>query len=152
MKNKVRIYDFLILINWVKVYQLFELKRFDYQRIMNSVEKLYSNGVEYFDVTEGDVNNLMTDAYKIYTKIVKSKKIIENGNYDIKSSYLNNELLFEEVMKFEKIIEYMLETIKYDDAKIRDIQKGYFIDKMNLCVEVEDYENAAKYRDLVKEI
>jgi len=43
-----------------------------------------------------------------------------------------------------------MENCKFEDPEIRGIQKGMATEKMNHCVEIEDYENAAKYRDLIK--
>lgn len=151
MKNKVNVSDFLVLIGWVRVYQTFELRRFDYQKIMDKVEKLYHNGDEYFDVTVNNIDDLMADAYKLYMKIGKSKKMLTKLNDDIKLPYFDKNTLIQETEKFEKIIEYMLENIKYEDAEIRGIQKGFLTEKLNRCVEIEDYENAAKFRDLIKE-
>lgn len=151
MENKVSINDFLILISWVKVYQSFELKRFDYQRIMDKVENLYHDGVKYFDVSDNNIDDLMADAYKLYLKITKSRKIIDKLGDDFKFPYFDKDMLMEESQKFENIIVYMLENIKYEDSEIRGIQKGFLTDKMNQCIEIEDYENAAKFRDLIKE-
>lgn len=151
MKNKVSINDLLVLISWVKIYHSFEMKNFDYQRIFDMAEDLVRDGAEYFDVSDGNIDYFMADAYKIYTKIAKSKMIIEKLGDDIKISNVDKEMMIEESQRFEKIIQYMLENIKYEYSEIRGIQKGYLSEKMRSCVEIEDYENAAKFRDLIKE-
>ena len=46
-----------------------------------------------------------------------------------------------------------MENCKFEDAEIRGIQKGILTEKvMKKYVAVEDYENAAKIRDLINNI
>lgn len=151
MKNKVRVNDFLILISWVRVYQIFEIKRFNYENMLTTVENMIRDKIEYFDISDGVIDDFMADAYKLYLKILKSKEFIEKYSDSINLPYISKDVMMDETKKFENIIEYMLENIKYDDAEIRGIQKGFLTDKMKMCVDVEDYENAAKFRDLIKE-
>ena len=98
-----------------------------------------------------NIDDLMADAYKLYLKIANSRQIINKLGDDFKFPYFDKDMLMEESQKFENIIVYMLENIKYEDSEIRGIQMGFLTDKMNQCIEIEDYENAAKFRDLIKE-
>ena len=151
MKNKVSLNDLLVLISWVKVYQFFELRRFDYQKIFDNVENLYKNGAEYFDVSGSNIDDLMIDAYKLYIKISKSRMILDKLDDNFKFPYFDKKMLIEESQKFEKVIEYMLTNIKYEKPEILDIQKVYLTDKMYECAQSENYEEAAIYRDLIEE-
>lgn len=153
MKNKVKISDLLILVYWVRAFQLVENKKFNYDFLMKKIEEMSDNGVDYFDTSKFSVDELMIDAYKVYTRLSNTKELIESAGE--KYFFLNStkDIMIEETSKYEKIIDKMLENVKYEDAEIRGIQKGYLKEKLKKCIEppLEDYENAARLRDLINE-
>jgi excinuclease UvrABC helicase subunit UvrB len=58
--------------------------------------------------------------------------------------------MINETKKYERVFEDLMENYQYEDPEIRGIQKGFLNEKMTKYVAEEDYENAAKIRDMIK--
>lgn len=150
MKNKVNIEDFLILIYWVRTYYLFESKEFVYQNLLEQAET-YAFTKTALDTKLHNIDDLMVDAYKIYSKIKSTEQRVSEILDTIKKPLIDKEEMKKETKRYESIVEDLIENYKYEDAEIRGIQKGFLTEKMSEYVLVEDYENAAKVRDMIKE-
>ena len=58
--------------------------------------------------------------------------------------------MIEQVQKYENVFEDLMENYKFDDPEIRGIQKGFLSEKMSQYAIEEEYEKAAKVRDMIK--
>lgn len=148
MKNKIDIDDFLVIINWVKLFLLIEGKPFVHQNLLDQAET-YKFKNTPFDITIHNIDELMIDAYKIYNRIKITKNKVDMILEHI--TIISKDEILEEIKKYETIFENLIENYKYEDAEIRGIQKGILLEKMNDSVKVEDYETAARLRDIIKE-
>lgn len=150
MKNKVNIEDFLILIYWVRTYYLFESKDFAYQNLLEQAET-YALKNTPLDTKIHSIDDLMVDAFKIYSKIKSTEQRVSEILETIKNPLVDKDEMRKETRRYESIVEDLIENYKYDDAEIRGIQKGFLTERMSEYISVEDYENAAKVRDMIKE-
>ena len=159
MKTKIDISDFLIIIYWVKTFSIVEGKNFNYQNLMDQAET-YKYKNTPLDTQIYYIDELMIDAYQIYTKMKETKekfnKFIDDidhknlyENFDIKISDVKDAMI-EQVQKYGNIFEDLMENYKFDDPEIRGIQKGFLSEKMSQYVIDEEYEKAAKVRDMIK--
>jgi hypothetical protein len=153
MKHEVEIKDLLVLVYWVKTFSSYEGKEFKHDDILLAAE-FYKYQNKPLDTTQFNIDGLMVDGYDVYNRLKTTKKsvfkVLENNS--LPSSFnVSKSLIVEEVEKFETVYENLLENYKYDDSEIKNIQINLATKKMKQCVQVEDYENAAKYRDLIKE-
>ena len=156
MKHEVNIDNFLTLIYWVKTFSTVEGYIFKHEELLEKAI-LYKHFNKPLDTNINDVCDLMLDAYKLYQKLNLTKEKV----FSIMSSMnmpnipnmpkISKESMIKEIEDFENIFENLLENYKFKNNKISSIQKEKANEKMKMCVEVEDYENAAKYRDLIKE-
>jgi len=147
MKTKIKVDDVRTLIFWVQTFYLFENKQFKHQMLL---EKSTSISNDLVDAEIFHIDELMVDAYDIYNKMKKASEHIDMIDM-FKVSNLNKEDVIRETEKYFNIFQDFIENYKYDDPEIRGIQQGILNEKMLNCVKVEDYENAAKYRDIIKE-
>ena len=150
MKNKVNIDDFLILIYWVRTFYIFEGKNFSYQNLLEQAET-YKFTDTPIDTSIHNIDNLMIDAFQVYHKLKTTEDKIVEVLDNIKLPMINKDKMIAETKKYESIFEDLMENYKYQDPEIRGIQKGVLMEKINEYVAVEDYENAAKVRDMIKE-
>ena len=159
MKTKIDISDFLIIIYWVKTFSIVEGKNFNYQNLMDQAET-YKYKNTPLDTQIYYIDELMIDAYQIYTKMKETKekfnKFIDDidhknlyENFDIKISDVKDAMI-EQVQKYGNIFEDLMENYKFDDPEIRGIQKGFLSEKMSQYAIEEEYEKAAKVRDMIK--
>lgn len=161
MRNTVNIDDFLIMVYWIRTIYLYEGRKFNYENLLMQAES-YKFKNTPLNTEIHKIDELMIDAYKIYDKLKSTEKEIASAldNIDelpdfpgIDKDFLRvskNQML-EQAKKYEQIFEDLMENIKYEDPEIRGIQKGILTEKMNEYVAVEDYEHAAKVRDIIKE-
>ena len=150
LKYKVDIDDLLTLIYWVKVSYSIENKIFNYQNLLSQVET-YKFTQTPFDTRIHSIDDLMIDAFKVYHKLKMTEqerlKVIESINVPL----INKNDLISETKHYERIFEDLIENYKFEDPEIRGIQKGILTEKLKECVYIEDYENAAKLRDMINE-
>lgn len=150
MKYKVDIDDFLTLIYWVKVSYTLEDKAFNYQELLTQAET-YRYTKTPIDIRIHSIDELLIDAFKVYHKLKITEderlKVIDSINLPM----INKDDLISETKKYEQIFEDLMENYRYEDPEIRGIQKGILSEKMKEYVALEDYENAAKLRDMIKE-
>lgn len=157
MKSKVNIDDILIILLWVKTIYSIEGKKFNYQQLLDQSETYkYSNTP--LDTTIHSIDELMIDAFRIYDKLRKTKDKFNDILNKIDIPMLNDKLITSkdmltgEISKYESIFEDLMENYRYDDPETRGIQKGILTEKMHEYVINEEYEKAAKVRDIINEI
>lgn len=150
MKNKIEIQDFLTFIYWVKTFLVMEGKKFKYEPLLEQAETYKLNNTP-LDTTIHHIDELMIDAFQIYTKLQSTKERVKEVIENIQFPFITKDMILNEANKYEKIFEDLMENYKYEDPEIRGIQKGFLTERMKKYVEVEDYENAARVRDLIKE-
>ena len=156
MKSKVNIDDILIILLWVKTIYSIEGKKFNYQQLLDQSETYkYSNTP--LDTTIHSIDELMIDAFRIYDKLRKTKDKFNDILNKIDIPILNDKLITSkdmltgEISKYESIFEDLMENYRYDDPETRGIQKGILTEKMHEYVINEEYEKAAKVRDIINE-
>jgi len=147
MKTKINVNDIRTLIFWVQTFYLFEHKKFNHQMLL---DKSISIDSVLVDSNVLHIDELMLDAYGVYNKMKKVNEHIDMIDM-FKVANLKKEDVIRETEKYFNIFQDLIENYKYDDPEIRGIQQGILNEKMLDCVNVEDYETAAKYRDLIKE-
>lgn len=150
MKTKIDITDFLILISWIKTFFIFEGKKFNHEHLLEQVET-YKFTNTSLDTTIHSIDELMIDAFKVYQKLNETEKEVFEMMGIINIPFISTDLMKNEINRYKNIFEYLMENYKYEDPETRGIQKGILSEKMKKYIEVEDYENAAKMRDLIKE-
>jgi hypothetical protein len=156
MKIKIDIEDFLILIYWVKIYHLFEKKPFNHDSLFQQAET-YCFTKTPLDTNIHPIDDLMIDAYQIYVKLKTLSNKVEKAVDSMESEgfvlpfSVSKDIMVRETRKYERIFEELIENCKFEDPETRGIQKGFLSEKMKECVVVEDYEKAAKLRDMIKE-
>lgn len=150
MKNKIDIQDFLTLIYWVKTFFVLEGKKFNYEPLVEQAETYKLNNTP-LDTNIHHIDDLMIDAFQIYRKLKETEKKVQEVMEHIQIPFISKEMMLDETKKYERIFEDLMENYKYEDPEIRGIQKGFLTERMKEYVEVEDYENAARVRDLIKE-
>lgn len=149
MKTKVDIDDFLTLIMWVKTYLILNKKNFNYENLLQQAET-YKLKNTPLDINIHYIDDLMIDAFRVYSAVKETKDTVKEfmKNYEL----FNKDEMILQVQKYEEIYEDLLENYKYEDPEIRGIQKGFLSEKMKECVIVENYEHAAKIRDIINQI
>ena len=150
MKKKIDINDFLTLIYWVKTYYLFEGRKFNYDNLLDQAETYRLKNTP-LDTTIHPIDGLMIDAFKIYHKLKETEDKVNEVLDNVNLPFFSKDAMINETKKYEKVFEDLLENYKYDDPEIRGIQKGFLGEKMKEYIAVEDYENAARVRDMIKE-
>lgn len=150
MKTKVDIDDFLTLLYWVKTFFVIENKKFKYQNLLDQAET-YKLKETKLDTQIHQIDELMIDAFHIYSKLKETEDRMQEIIKVIEIPFINADMMMNESNKYKRIFEDLLENYKYEDPEIRGIQKGYLAEKMKEYVHVEDYENAARVRDIIKE-
>jgi DNA-binding transcriptional regulator WhiA len=150
MKNKVDIKDFLTLINWVKTFFVFERKTFNHENLLEQAETYRLNNTP-LDTNIHHIDGFMIDAYRIYVRFKETEEKISQILDTVQIPFVSKDMMMDEVKKYERIFEDLMENYKYEDPEIRGIQKGFLNEKMKEYVAVEDYENAARLRDMIKE-
>ena len=146
MRTKINIDDFIILISWVRISLLAKDKKFNYQSLWDQAET-YKMKETPLDITIHNIDELMIDAFKIYLELKASEDKV-NEAMDMHFAFLKD-MMIKETKRFENIVEDILENCKFEDPEIRGIQKGFLDSKMKEYAAVEDYENAARVRDLI---
>jgi hypothetical protein len=150
MKNKIDINDFLTLIYWVKTFFIFEGKKFNYQNLIEQAETYKLKGTP-LDTSIHRIDELMIDAYQIYTRLKATEEKVSEILDTVQIPFISKDMMMGETKKYERIFEDLMENYKYEDPEIRGIQKGFLNEKMKEYIAVEDYENAARVRDMIKE-
>ena len=156
LKTKVNIDNMLTILLWIKTIYTIEGKKFNYQNLLDQSETYkYSNTP--LDTKIHSIDELMIDAFRVYDKLRKTKEkfnaVLEKINMPILSSEIFNskDNITSEISKYEEIFEDLMENYRYEDPETRGIQKGVLGEKMNEYVADEEYEKAAKVRDVIKE-
>jgi len=155
MKTKVNIDDFCIMLHWIKALTQIEGKPFQHEHLLEQAETYRLKGTP-LDTSIHSIDILMIDAYHIYHRIKETEEkvnqvmnMIQMPNiFGIGDNF--QELIKKETERYEKIFENLMENYKYEDPETRGIQKGFLTERMNKYAEVEDYENAARMRDIIK--
>jgi hypothetical protein len=149
VKEKVNIDDFLTLIYWIKTFFIIEGKKFNYQNLLEQAET-YKLKDTPLDITIHNIDNLMIDGYQIYHKLKETQQKVDIILDQIQIPFITKDMMINETKKYERIFEDLMENYKFEEPEIRGIQKGFLNEKMSEYVAVEDYENAAKVRDMIK--
>jgi len=154
MKTKVNIDNILTLLLWIKTIYTIEGKKFNYDNLLSQAETYkYSNTP--LDTKIHSIDEMLIDAFSVYDKLKKTKikfdEILEKIPELRIQINTSKEILSEEIGKYEEIFEDLMENYRYEDPETRGIQKGVLSEKMKDFVAVEDYERAAKVRDIIKE-
>ena len=150
MKNKVDIDNFLHLIFWVKTFRILEGKKFNYQNLLDQAET-YKLKNTPLDTKIHRIDDLMIDAFQIYNQLKSTEAKVDKVLDEINNPFFDRKAMKEETQKYERTFEDLIENYKYDDPEVRGIQMGILNEKMKEYIAVEDYENAARVRDLLKE-
>jgi hypothetical protein len=150
MKNKINIHDFLILIYWVQTFFVFEGKTFKHKNLIDQAESYKIKNIP-LDTSIHNIDELVIDSYQVYVKIKASEKSVNEILDTVQLPFITKDMVIEQTQKYESIFEDLMENYRYEDTEIRGIQKGFLQEKMNKYVEVEEYENAARMRDIIKE-
>ena len=155
MKTKINIDDFLVLINWVKMFFMFEGKTFNHQSLFDQAETYKLNNTP-LNTQIHPIDNLMIDAYQIYVKLKSTSKKVMQVMDSISAAgivipFVTKDMMLNETQNYERIFEELIENYKYEDPEIRGIQKGFLSEKMKEYILSEDYESAARLRDMIKE-
>jgi len=151
MKTKVNIDDFLNIIYWVKISFVMDGKKFKYDNLLEQAET-YKLSDTPLDIKIHHIDELMIDAFKIYFKLKESDQKSNELIDAIQLPSYIKEGMISETNKYKRIFEDLLENYKYEDPEIKGIQKGFLSEKIKEYIAVEDYENAAKIRDIINEI
>ena len=133
---------------WIKTIYQFENKKFNYESLLMQAET-YKFMNTPLNTEIHKIDEVMIDAYQIYHKLKMTENEIATvlDNLDVIPNIAG---IDKEFLKNSK--ETMLnEAKKYENPEIRGIQKGFLSEKMKEYVAVEDYERAAKVRDIIKE-
>ena len=165
MKKQINLKDITTLIFWVQTFYVFEHKSFNHQLLFDKAISLYADKatslyVDNANFTDAElmvnysdlhIDEFMVDAYVVYTKM---KKVSENVDIIdmFKVAHIKKDDVIRETGRYFDIFQDLIENYNYEEPEIREIQQGILNDKMLACVNVEDYENAAKYRDIIKEL
>jgi len=149
MKTKVDIDNFLHLILWIKTFYIIDGKKFNYESLLDQAET-YKLKNTPFDTSIHHIDDLMIDGYHLYHKLKITEDKVNQMMDMIKMPFVDKDMMMNETNKYKKIFEDLLENYKYNDPEIRGIQKGFLSEKMKEYVSVEDYENAARVRDMIK--
>ena len=149
MESKANVDDILTILLWVKTISEIEGKSFKYQNLQDQAETYkYTNTL--LDTRIHPIDELMIDAFRVYDKLKKTKEkfngVLEKIDFTSFQNRFNNE-----ISKYEKSFEELMENFRYEYPEIRGIQKGVLTEKMNEYVAAEDYEHAAIVRDIIKE-
>ena len=149
MESKANVDDILTILLWVKTISEIEGKSFKYQNLQDQAETYkYTNTP--LDTRIHPIDELMIDAFRVYDKLKKTKEkfngVLEKIDFTSFQNRFNNE-----ISKYEKSFEELMENFRYEYPEIRGIQKGVLTEKMNEYVAAEDYEHAAIVRDIIKE-
>jgi len=150
MEHKINIDDFLTLIYWIKTFYLFEGKPFNYQNLLDQAETNKIKNIA-MDTDVNNIDGLMIDAYQIYNKLKTTKEKVLQVLDTVKIPSISKNMMLEETKKYEDIFEYIIENFKYNDIEIIAIQKGFLLEKLKEYVASEEYEKAAKVRDIINE-
>jgi len=146
MKTIVDINDFRLLVFWVQNFLEFEHKKFTHDRLLERTLR-----DEPVDIRKYNIDELMIDAYDVYLKLKMA-----NDNINMLDMFnvaqIKKEEVINETKEYFDVFQNLIENYKYEDVEMCGIQKGILNDKMIECVKIEDYENAAKYRDIIKDI
>ena len=151
MKNKIEIEDILIIIYWVKSFFQVENKSFKHENLLQQAET-YQYTKTKFDTTIHQIDELMIDAHRIYFKLKDTEEQFSKVLNVINIPFINNDMIIDQIKKFNSIFEDLIENYKYEDPEIRGIQKGVLGEKMKKYVSEEEYEKAAKVRDIISEL
>jgi hypothetical protein len=150
MKNKIEINDFLTLIYWVKTYFSFNKKKFNHDNLIQQAET-YRLKETPLDTTIHHIDELMIDAFQVYSTLKETEELVDQALEQIKMpSFIDKDMMKKETQRYTSIFEDLIENYKYDDPEIRGIQMGILQEKMKEYVAVEDYENAARVRDMIE--
>lgn len=149
VRDKVNIDYFLTLIYWIKTFFVIEGKKFNYQNLLEQAET-YKLKETPLDITIHNIDDLMIDAYEIYHKLKETQQKVDIILDQIQIPFITKDMMINETKKYERIFEDLMENYKFEDPEIRGIQKGFLNEKMSEYVALEDYENAAKIRDMIK--
>lgn len=147
MKTKINIDDFILVVSWLKLYNELDGIKFKYQYILDQAETYKITNTDW-DISIHSIDNIMVDIFNIYVKIKDVKKEVEKV-LNIISSVFNTKNIMSENKKFLEICEYLLIDYKYSEPEIKGIQKTFLLLKMSESIKNEDYENAAKIRDII---
>lgn len=152
MKTKVNIDNILTIILWIKTIYSIEGKKFNYDNLLSQVETYkYTNTP--LDTKIHSIDELMIDAFMVYDKLRKTKEkfneVLEKINLPILTN--SKDGINAEISKYETVFEDLMENYRYEDPETRGIQKGILSEKMKEYVADEEYEKAAKVRDIIKE-
>lgn len=147
MKTKINIDDFLILMFWLKTYYFIEGREFKHDALLQQAETYKFNDTP-LDTTIHSIDEFVIDSYYLYDKL-KSTEDKVNQFLDM-FTFLNKEGMIKETNNYKRIFEDIIENFKFENPETRGIQKGMLIEKMNECAKDENYEKAAKLRDMIK--
>lgn len=150
MKTEIKADDILIILYWVNTFFSYENKVFTYQNLLDQAETYQLTNTP-FDVNIHPIDELMIDAHKVYHKFKETEKQLYDILDMINTLSIKKEVIKEQVDRFFNIFDDLIENYRYEDPEIRGIQKGVLTEKMKKYVADEEYELAAKLRDIINE-
>lgn len=146
--------EFITILYWIDIFSVCNGKNFLYQHLLDQVTTNKNNKIP-FDIKMYPIDDVMTDAIQIYCKF---NGIEEAYTESIKEmSKLNSpgfsmDGVLEEKENFMRICEYILENYTFYHPEIAGIQKTFLQCKMSEYIKNEEYEKAAKARDLIDRV
>ena len=151
MKTKIDINDFIHMIIWVKTFYAIEGKKFNYDNLIEQANTYRLKNTP-LDTRIHQIDDLMIDAFLVYQKLKETEEKVNELFQHIEIPFFNKDLMKNETDKYSRIVEDLIENYKYEDPEIRGIQRGFLEERMKEYIADEDYENAAKVRDMIKEL
>jgi len=148
MKNKINIDDFLILIYWTKNFSMLEKRHFEHEDLLQQAESYHTLGTP-LDTKIHPIDELLIESYQLYNKLLRTEKQVKDVLNKINIPFFNSDNMVNEMGKYIQIFEDLMENYTYTDPEIIGIQRGILNEKLKYCIEVEDYEKAAKLRDII---
>lgn len=150
MKKNVNIQDMLTIMLWLKTFYVIEGKTFKYEDLLEQAETYnYTNTPWNTDIH--NIDDIVIESFKIYQRLKSTKDKVESVLNSLNSEFIDKTTFMTERENYERIFENLMMNYKYEDPEARGIQKGFLSEKMQECVQVEDYEQAAIIRDTIEE-
>lgn len=147
-KSKINIDDFLVLIHWTKTFITFEGDTFLYNDLILQAES-YKYLNTPFDTNIHLIDELLIDSFKLYNKIERTEDKVKEILNILSIPFIDSETMKKETDNFKRIFEDIMENYKFENKETINIQKVFLSKKLQHCIKIEDYENAAKLRDII---
>lgn len=148
MKDKIDIDDFLVLISWTKIHSMLDGETFEYENLLEQA-MTYKHLNTPFDIRIHRIDDLLIDSYKAYDLLRKTEVQVKEIVKQIKIPNITGDVFIEHSNKYKEVFENIMENCEFTDPEIIGIQKGLLSEIIKKYVAEEDYETAAKIRDII---